>query len=549
MADLQATIEWPGLEAVESFSGTLSHGSSPSVFRISCFPQKKPPKKSGKLTLRYGGFKMTLDDCIIDSASYSFNQSGDIIGLNILDRRWRWRGGYVSRIANTKPETAIDSAKDLFDELSEKTGEKWDTSDVAKDIFPSISWDYVSIAQALSDLCQQTNYRVVLQTSDKIKICKVNQGKQLPANLPCEGYGAGLDTQELPDSLLVVGAPLQVECDVYLKAVGMSEDKTLDDPWLPIEDLPYKPSTGWNVAWGTVDTGLMDRPQAELIRRYVFRAYRSRFFYTPNSNVIRARIADDIPDEKKPVVVQNQYSRQLMPVLYPETAVVWGDFADRNSLNGSDRNTGAAFEKVRKPTIPDSEKVNIDFQIISVNDYDFIVLFSEPVFRYKDDGTAEPANLNIRCTLQANHYDGGPIRYEKGAILGKTANGERLPMVIRAEDLVQTIDIEGKSFPADLEARANKYLNDKRKQLTDAKPEEATYTGWHKIELDGAIQSLAWTMGANGASMTVSRNQDYGSDTTISYPERESWQQAKLNSVKIQQVIAEKERQKRALIT
>ncbi len=57
--------------------------------------------------------------------------------------------------------------------------------------------------------------------------------------------------------------------------------------------------------------------------------------------------------------------------------------------------------------------------------------------------------------------------------------------------------------------------------MTPDEAATATYAGIKPIELDGAIQSVSWSIGSGGARTTATRNQDTGDQTTISFRARQ----------------------------
>lgn len=561
MADLQAIVEWPGLEAVESFSGTLSHGASPSVFRISCFPQKKPPKKSGKLTLRYGNTKVTLSDCIIDSASYSFNQSGDVIGLNILDRRWRWRGGFILGNYNTvqyggglEPGKAAGSKnlKELMKFCLDEMGEtKADLSDVSTTFFPEVNWDYDNPASALQQLCTQFNYRIVLQTTDKVKICKANQGAKLSSELPYEGYGTAVDSPDLPDSVMVVGRPLLVEFDCELEAVGQE----LGGEWKPINDLSYAPTGGWtSEAPGDEFSNDDDMDlYGGLANKYIWKAYRVK---RAERKAVKTLDIAGVPKshDLTTVNIVNEITLVDRPVfrniVYPALgSFVWGRYYSPDLIGAADDDHNTTVAKPILSTldtlINGQNVTQIDFSIMTTEE-SYIVLFREPVYSLDTSDNILPATLYLRSffevgyskdkALSKNSSAKPSVRYTEYELLGNPVNGKNLPLIFNQDDLEEIYDIGGKLVSRDVKQIAKRYLRERIDQLKNEQPEEVEYTGWHKIELDGAIQVISWNMGQGGATMRVSRNQDYGSPTTLSYAERLRFQEQKTQQLAIEKL-------------
>jgi hypothetical protein len=88
---------------------------------------------------------------------------------------------------------------------------------------------------------------------------------------------------------------------------------------------------------------------------------------------------------------------------------------------------------------------------------------------------------------------------------------------VEANEVVPTVHYNAADGTVD---EVRKYLMDYAvaifKSLT-APPDSqtATYVGIREIELDGAIQSVGWSIDGSGARTTVSRNQDNGDSITL----------------------------------
>jgi hypothetical protein len=89
-------LSFPGIDQVLSWSFTLSHGISPSAALVEIAPQFGLPAEVGPIVISFGDIALEFADCVLDSANVRRNQSGMIVSLSILDRRWRWRYGQIS---------------------------------------------------------------------------------------------------------------------------------------------------------------------------------------------------------------------------------------------------------------------------------------------------------------------------------------------------------------------------------------------------------------------------------------------------------------------
>ncbi len=547
MANDRAYVSWPGIESIESFSGTLSHGPGPSVFMITCYPQKKPPAKAGTLQFGEGRHKVILKDCIIDSASYRFDASGDLISVNILDRRWRWSGGVIRGEWNRRSDGRGNIAagqivgnkkneRELMQLCLDRLGERnVDLSAVGTKNYPEVKWDYDNPGQALQYLCDQFGYRIVLTTKDRIAICRANEGENLPGNYPYEGYGESLDTPELPDSVMVVGAPAIIQCDVELEAVG----KETWGEWVPVNSLSYTPANGWSdepeddiAADGddTTDAGLEARQQQGLARQYVYRAYRAkRFFTAKNDYLVKQNVSFDSTETD---LFLPYVDRHLdINKKAHNDSYCWGKHKPRDGIavDITGNNVNVSLKPLLSGTKTHGQRVNVDFRVYD-DGGELIVLFREPVFAVDSDKVPLPATIYLRGYFTAHDKDtGGVVRHTDYDILYQPSDGVAKPLIVGLPELEKVFYINGKTSPADISERTKYHLRAEIDKLKSRRPQQANYIGWHPIELDGAIQVISWEFGANGWSMSVSRNQDFGSATTISYAERQMY--SRINSL------------------
>jgi hypothetical protein len=526
MADLEPIIEWPGLETIISAEGTLAHGVGANAWIIQCKPQKKMPPILGTLTLRWGDYKQEFKECRIRDASYTFNERGEIVSLIIDDRRWKWRYGHISGIYNVRLQdgeilqrnkgsklAVLDTerepqelAKLLLEEMQEQG---YDVGDLPNAFRPSCEWDYVNPAMALQELCEQVGTRVVLQTTGKVKICKTGQGTQLSDQYPYESYGQAMELAQLPENMLVIGDRVLWQVDIPLEAVGMERDETIK----LLDDLSYKPSSGW----GNLQThgGISNVDDREMARRTVFKMYRIKSPVTlpltpPGVNKTITQLDLILPL----VGTRGEYKIDAdtkKKILYPP--VCYGNHYFKHDAELANRMAAD----------PKPGTADISQQIVqagfSLNEEKGIVSFGDHVFK-RDNGKPVPADIYLRCCVGLRSEKTGQFyRYERRKKVGKTNAGEP-DMVLRHPEISVLVKRDKTSNQAKKEKEADYYIDAMVKELVEKKPQVAEYKGWYPIELDGAIHSISWSMGPDGARMVVQRNDDSGSSTTLPYNQR-----------------------------
>lgn len=271
MADLVQDVRWPGLTAVESCIGTVSHGVSPGTFVLTA-PPGSAPAEFGTLILSDGQRAVALRGCKVDRVTASMGPGGPVTEVDILDRRWRWRSplaayGAVSGRYN-RPDTrgkivpwSIRSPAELaalcFDALGESgyvidlpTGlSRSDGADLNRYLLlgenfrqslanPEQFWDYTPPAEALSRLCDYFGRRVVYQpVRDRFVVATLGNGALLPEGAPYEAKTPSVTGHEPPSHVVVAGAPVRIQARFRLEAVG----KDWHGHYVPINDLTYAP--------------------------------------------------------------------------------------------------------------------------------------------------------------------------------------------------------------------------------------------------------------------------------------------------------------------
>src|ERR1043166_5589967 len=91
----QGLAYFPGIKQIISARYTLSHGITPGVCSMEIAPQDDITAAGGALQFKFGSVLLVFPDCRVDKFSYRTNGSGQVVGLNIYDRRWKWSCGFM----------------------------------------------------------------------------------------------------------------------------------------------------------------------------------------------------------------------------------------------------------------------------------------------------------------------------------------------------------------------------------------------------------------------------------------------------------------------
>jgi hypothetical protein len=541
MADLQALASFTNVVAFESATITLAHGITPSMARLTVYPQEANIRTNGDLTWWEGSTRMWWRDALADEARFRFNKSGQLIEITVLDRRWKWNFPRISGHYNVRDYTgnifkdngtgkapdkklAVSDGERTVKELIElclkalgETGYQIDN--IPDELRPEIHWEHEYAAQALQSLCSMVGCRVVLQLDNRIGIRKQGQGKALPPG-PVEEYGAALDPPDKPSKLIAYCGPTWFQVDLELgDPVGMERTGEIKK----IDDLSYKPSGGWKNAEPEMMEEIQGSEDRQLALEWVYRAYP---FKLPAD--VKGFKGSPVkwPRQLYPVGLQ-VYTYKYLGEARNRRAIVWGEWFDPED---GESTTGS---------LQDAEGYNIDRTILRIGfeiDYErSLVKFNEPVYKLDDNSFAIPAKLKLRSAIQLRDATTGEwVRHSKELILDPQSNTKPREIIV---DELRLDLVNGKEKNRDtVDKELQKRLDIVKEEYEFVTPETAVYTGWLDTELDGAIQSITWIMGPDGATTTIQRNDDVGSKTTQPYRLRrlnEEYAQGLRNAAKI----------------
>ena len=517
---VQALVQYPGLQNIRSASLSFSHGTMPSAFLFDALPQATIPADIGDLVIQFGGVSLKFTDCAITSAKMRVGSGGRIWSVSMLDRRWRWQfneisGHYNQRradgsIQQDTEKTPEELIKLLLEAMKEKNV---DLSQVPDTPRPLAIWNAANPAQQLEDLAEYLGLRIVLGLDDKVKLLQVAQGKNLPtANIMSPSIG--IERAVVPDSLKLIGAPVEFQARIKLEAVAFD----VDDKIKLVADLSYKPiSLHFRDPRAFTDVTVSVKAR-ELAQRDVFKLFRPVGFDKSGLNVPELGEIEsiDLVQLLTTQVVEQSKADEAGVRKSPDVFGVWhsGDAAWVN-VKGGDRYEGT---------------VSIDLQ-------NNLVRFNEPLYQIdKDDKSFRPPELYIETAFTVDDDNGFPQAYFKEKEL--PPKNDTGPFIIRLPEFRRTVRqkyadaayLTRVGTPVDnlddLDTLADSYLDNQEKEYRSETTSEATYAGIVAIEPDGAIQQVSWSFGvATGATTHASRNGEHGGIPP--YKERRLRQQLK----------------------
>ncbi len=278
------TISFPGVRAVVSGSYTLNRGIAPSVVTLTVAPQDNLIARVGDVVFYENGNPvLTIADCAVDSSSVTKNSGGQIVTLSLFDRRWRWQfkgivsGRYNQRDADSRIiQETLRTRQQLVTICLQAMGETaagiglvpGNPSNAADT--PEVDWLADNPAYSLAQLLQDCSLELVMKTNGSLEIVRPGQGQLLPVNGFLIEAQQTTNPPEVPSVIRAVGGPTEVEGRLPLEAVGRDRD----GKWRLIDDLDYKPATGWGTSGDWMFLNITDTRDRKLASETVWRCYR-----------------------------------------------------------------------------------------------------------------------------------------------------------------------------------------------------------------------------------------------------------------------------------
>jgi hypothetical protein len=528
---LHGLAYFPGIQQIISASISFTHGITPSMATLEIAPQRNFTAQIGTLRFFDGQTTIEFKNCALDTNTFERDDRGFVWKLSVHDRRWKWtqsggggaQCGYQNLrkddntiIASTKTGLR-DLVKACLDNMEE---EGYDVSSIPNDVYPQVTWDFALPAQALASLCEEAGFYVVLGLDDRVRICKIGNGNNLPITPDVTHNSLALTIPTGPDEIRIVCGPDRFQADLELEAVGIEDDSR--GTIKPIDQLTYKPAGGWSGKTTSFKEVLGNGSEAE-IRRWnlaqqsVWKWYRIKLpitvpGYVDASGKKDASITEmwQLKLEDEQVATTNgkdEKERGNLP------AVVYGEWF--KGLDGSYNNTPSRHNDLQ------SSVESISWSLDKKNG---VVKFSEPVYANDDDhidlGELYPVSailwLRTAFTL-LDEKTGSPVRSYY-----KQRTGNNLGTMPRYEiinDLVvwhlpEYDHLYGDSIKKitdnwkDVQKECQVYWLQIAKQYQSYTPQTVHYNGLKRINLDGAIQHITLNVSDSGATTVVSRNNE-----------------------------------------
>ncbi|REK19175.1 MAG: hypothetical protein DWQ37_01930 [Planctomycetota bacterium] len=552
----QGLVSFPGVAQVLGASITLGHGISPSTAQLRFAPQPGFATEVGTLTFTWNGFEVRLPDCKVDRGNLVRNESGEVWQVSLVDRRWKWRFGHVSGRYNVRrsdatvqgtdggsDELVVDTERtpqQLAEIYLEAMGETaFDVSPLPNDARPPVDHDYDNPAQALGELCDHLGCRVVLRLDNSVALVPVGVGGELPAAFLLED-GPSFDLPEKPDRVAVVCGPSDFQVDFPLEAVGLDAEVLSDgssgETIKPIEQLSYRPAEGWAQVdvpnffnLGTGETGEQAKRMQELAAKSVFRYYRIRlpvnvpgYDGAPDGRIAKLEQVLPLFEEQVSTARENGARTSLPAAVFG----VWHPGLDEHA------NTQATLVPPAEGGEENEAKSPFYTRGFTIDAARGLVIFDEPVYANAiPDGAKvafDAAKLVLRAKCQVR--DAESLAVTRHVRERSTGNHHGTGcLVLKRDELTVTHvpqydpssyagdPVDGKdprqvtsitTNLAEINEECDRAIDRALASFERPAPRQVRAAGIVPVELDGAISSVSYQVGAAGATTTVTRNSE-----------------------------------------
>ncbi len=515
------SASYPGIASAKIHSVTASRSRGVTadtiIVRVGGFGET-PSYKGDLVITDSGGDSITFADCALEAVEVSLGGGGSAIGhvFTFYDRRWRWQfGAVIGKYNIRKPDESLyreRNPRELATLLLEAMGETgFDVTALPLEPRPEVEWRSSNPADALASLVSEYGCDVAL-IDDDVVIVKVGEGEGLPTLADSYDVTVAGDFAQLPGRIVVETGPVLYESAFLLEAVGRQPDGTI----VPIEDLTYKPVSGWGFAADGYFLNVTGNHNRSLAAADVYKLYRIK-------DVVDGGGVNGLnPIGYSETLFDVQEIEQLLPLrsTLAKQAYASGGIAIEQSAYVEGR--WSEYSSQDKPPPPANRRRD-DFTIDGARG---LVRFREPAVILAgstiEDLHYTPAEVYLVTSHPVqNPGTGLPVVYGKFELNSdpNAGTGDAVSSRDRASlryVINFTIDEEtgvatataDSDNKAEIDEELDYYLAAMAEEYSTLASGEARWAGFHAIELAGDIPRIAWDGGPGYMWTTAALNSE-----------------------------------------
>lgn len=489
-------VFFTGADHVKSADFTLTHGVVPDTALLQIVPQGSITSDYGTLTFQEDDINVSFAGCHVRFGSIRYNSRGQVVAMEIEDRRWRWANGVITghynavlsdgTIDESTRRTVWELAAMLFAEMGE-TATPGALAELPNLTYPEVDWFADEARSELVKLVGSLGCRVTLGIDNLSYIRRLGFGSPLPRT-NAKTISIGTSSAALPTDLVVIGARALFQSKLKLDAIGLDTDGV----WKPIDGLSYRPDGGWEGEYETLFQSITDPLERALAQRTVFRCY-----WVDS----QADGSNTVPGYGGSVTSINQ----ILPVhnflIDSYVDGVGGTFAKRGFVEGTFKLGGD----------PDPRTNSEDFALLEL-DYTLdedqgILTFDHPVVKMSGDGFSDnekikAADLYFVASYAVKMAENGQLaHFFRGRTIGPPLFGTKVfkdfgiqNVYVASYDGSSVIGVTHNTAVCELEA--NHILDAMQAEYAPYEVGDVSYIGLVPIQVTGVVRQWSVHIGA-----------------------------------------------------
>lgn len=465
-------MTFPGITAIVRAEVVLTRGILPGVHVVRIGPQDGLDLEPGELVVEDGiGGVLNLPDCLV--LSHSMRQvelrGGWVWELEVLDHRWRWPQGSVGGEWNRRlPDGSVDplyqkTPAELATMCLDGMGESgYDVSHMPATVYPYCNWnDNPSADLSLKALCDAVACEICGGEFEAVTIWPAGQGPDLPSGgVPM--HQETVMVRPAPGEIIVAGGRKRYATQLKLRAFGIDTDETV----ALLDNLSYRPASGWGVELPGVFAGLSATPQ-QFAKLSVWVIYQ-----------VTGQSDGSLAVPTSAVTVESVLQYELLDV-----QIARDDFGDGSQFALPAVVSGAWYNYGDVPT---DEAANTLY--LGTFDLDLPrqrVTFPLPIFSMGSDQTPQEPTLKLLTSYYVRDAETGQF---ESLEVTQSGPGVGAALVIIRPELFDSYD-QGTSHSFGT-SEANQYLTLFQAKYADNELQDQLYAGIPTAELSGIVAQI-----------------------------------------------------------
>lgn len=514
---------------------TFQAGVSPSRATIhtrlgAVYPQ------IGTMRITDGSIFVDFPNCrVVRHTIVSTGGRGRWRQIIIEDRRWRW---WLSRISGEYNEldrgsrdiATQKSARKLAALCLDRMGETgYNVTALPDDAYPQVAWDSEVAPVALDAICQEFGCVVVLNhRSNTVRVWKVNAGSKPLIDSRAMDATPSQEPQVVPPQLIFEGGPTLWQRDLLLEPIGIETQKNRE-VIRPIDELSYKPTTGWESEDPRAFYGV-DEEKRDLAKRCIWKMFRVKppFKLEPPPTKLKVdtdkvanffTVASDELWRILPLQPKQLASRSAPDNSQLRDAVLVGAFIEGKvtRANNADK-TDYDFTNPEVQLPAEDDNPFLDYLVYQegfhLDAAAGIVVTGRPVY-YLENGECKAPYLRLRTSFGLRHkttrnfvcqqFYFNPPNPTLGAVTPETVKqGDVVFSIQEGRGAAQAGQISALTNANDFIALAQTYLLERINALYPDEAISIPYKGFvFDYGITGATRAISWSTSPAGGSTVV----------------------------------------------